>query len=42
MAALTGAAVGGTIGGVAGTLVGLSMPEYEAKAYEGQIKGGRA
>jgi hypothetical protein len=42
MAALTGAAVGGAVGGITGTLVGLGLPEYEAKRYEGQIKGGRA
>jgi len=42
MAALGGAAVGGTLGGLTGTLVGLGIPEYEAKRYEGQIKGGRA
>ena len=30
------------LGGVTGTLVGLGIPEYEAKRYEGQIKGGRA
>lgn len=40
MAALTGAAVGGTLGGVTGALVGLGIPEYEAKRYEGKIKGG--
>src|SRR5580765_1344196 len=42
VAALTGAAVGGAVGGVTGTLVGLGIPEYEAKRYEGKIKGGRA
>src|SRR5207249_1755127 len=41
MTALAGAGVGGTIGGVAGALVGLGIPEYEAKRYEGRItKGG--
>ncbi len=40
MAALTGAAVGGSIGGVTGALVGLGIPEYEAKKYEGKIQGG--
>jgi hypothetical protein len=42
MAALTGAAVGGTVGGIGGGLVGMGIPEYEAKHYEGQVKGGRA
>jgi hypothetical protein len=40
MAALSGAAVGATVGGVAGALVGMGIPEYEAKRYEGKIKGG--
>lgn len=28
------------MGGVAGALVGLGIPEYEAKRYEGLVKGG--
>ena len=40
MAALTGAAIGGSVGGVTGALIGLGIPEYEAKRYEGKIKGG--
>src|SRR5262245_49877770 len=40
MAALAGAGVGGTVGGVVGALVGIGIPEYEAKRYEGRIKGG--
>ncbi|HKQ62091.1 MAG TPA: hypothetical protein VJS92_12445 [Candidatus Polarisedimenticolaceae bacterium] len=40
MAALGGAAVGAAVGGLTGTLVGLGMPEYEAKLYEGKIKSG--
>jgi hypothetical protein len=40
MAALTGAAIGGSVGGVTGALIGLGIPEYEAKKYEGKIKGG--
>ncbi len=39
-AALSGAAVGGAAGGITGALIGLSIPEYEAKRYEGKIKGG--
>lgn len=40
MAALTGAAVGGAVGGLTGALVGMGIPEYEAKRYEGLVKGG--
>lgn len=42
MAALAGAAVGGTVGGLTGALVGMGIPEYEAKRYEGRVKGGNA
>src|SRR6266436_5889044 len=41
VAALAGAGAAGTVGGVAGGLIGLGIPEYEAKRYEGQIKGGK-
>lgn len=40
MAALAGASVGGAVGGVGGALIGLGIPEYEAKRYEGYIKDG--
>lgn len=40
MSLLAGLGVGGTIGGVAGTLIGLGVPEYEAKRYEGRVKHG--
>ncbi|HEV2694461.1 MAG TPA: hypothetical protein VG347_16325 [Verrucomicrobiae bacterium] len=40
MAALGGVALGGAIGGIAGALIGLGIPEYEAKRYEGKIKDG--
>ena len=40
MAALAGASVGGAVGGIGGALVGLGIPEYEAKRYEGYIKDG--
>ena len=39
-AALAGAGVGGAIGGVTGALVGLGIPEYEAKRYEGRLQKG--
>src|SRR5207302_5490826 len=34
------AGVGGTVGGIAGALIGMGIPEYEAKRYEGQVKNG--
>ena len=40
MAALAGATVGGAVGGVSGALIGLGIPEYEAKRYEGAVKDG--
>ena len=40
MAALGGAAVGGATGGLVGGLIGMGIPEYEAKRYEGKIRGG--
>lgn len=40
MAALGGAAVGGATGGAIGALVGMGMPEYEAKLYAGKLKAG--
>ena len=40
MAALSGAAVGATVGGITGALVGMGIPEYEAKRYEGRIREG--
>lgn len=40
IAALSGVGVGATVGGLAGALVGMGIPEYEAKRYEGRVKGG--
>ena len=40
LAALSAAAVGATIGGVSGALVGLGIPEYEAKQYADKVKTG--
>ena len=40
LAALGGAAAGAAVGGIAGALVGMGVPEFEAKQYEGKIKGG--
>jgi len=40
MAALGGAAAGAAVGGLTGALIGMGIPEYEAKRYEGKVKGG--
>ena len=40
MATLAGVGVGGAVGGLIGALVGMGIPEYEAKRYEGAVKGG--
>src|SRR3954471_5215858 len=40
VAALTGVGVGGAIGGITGALIGMGIPEYEAKRYEGRVKEG--
>jgi len=40
VAALSGVAIGATVGGIAGGLIGLGIPELEAKRYEGKIKEG--
>jgi len=40
MATLGGAAAGAAAGGLTGLLIGFGIPEYEAKRYEGKIRGG--
>ena len=40
MAALGGAALGAAAGGVAGALIGMGIPELEAKRYEGKVMAG--
>jgi hypothetical protein len=40
VAALAGAGALGAVGGIIGSLVGLGIPEYEAKRYEGRIRAG--
>jgi hypothetical protein len=40
MATLAGIGVGGAVGGFAGALIGMGMPEYEAKLYEGHLQKG--
>lgn len=41
MALLGGAALGAAAGGLTGSLIGMGMPEFEAKRYEGKIRDGR-
>jgi hypothetical protein len=40
LAALAGVGAGGTVGGLTGGLIGIGIPEYEAKRYEGRVKNG--
>ncbi len=40
LGALAGLGVGGAVGGIVGALIGMGIPEYEAKRYEGRVKGG--
>lgn len=40
VAALSGVAIGATVGGIAGGLVGMGIPEIEAKRYEGKVNDG--
>jgi hypothetical protein len=39
--ALSGVAIGAAVGGIAGGLIGLGIPELEARRYEGKIKEGK-
>jgi hypothetical protein len=40
IAALAGIGVGGALGGFTGVLIGVGIPEYEAKKYEGRLLEG--
>jgi hypothetical protein len=40
VSALSGAGAGAPAGGLTGALIGMGMAEYEAKQYEGKMKGG--
>lgn len=40
MGALAGAGIGGTVGGITGALIGMGMPEYEAKRFESSVSSG--
>ncbi len=39
-AALAGAGAGGATGGVIGALIGAGIPEYRAKVYDAELRGG--
>ena len=41
LATLSGLALGGTVGGMTGSLIGMGIPEYEAKQYEGKLRQGQ-
>lgn len=40
LAGLAGLGVGGAVGGFTGALIGMGIPEYEAKRYEGRLQKG--
>ncbi len=40
VASLAGLSVGGAVVGLVGALVGLGIPEYEAKLYDGRVRDG--
>lgn len=40
MSMLAGAALGTAVGGVSGALIGIGIPEFEARRYEGFVKNG--
>jgi len=39
-AALAGAGAGGAAGGLIGALIGAGIPEYRAKVYDAELRGG--
>lgn len=41
MGLLAGVSIGGAVGGMTGALIGLGIPEYKAKRYEGMIRAGK-
>lgn len=40
LAALAGLGAGGVLGGIAGRMIGLGIPQHEAKRYGGRIRNG--
>lgn len=41
MSLLAGAGIGTALGALSGALIGMGIPEYEAKRYEGRVKEGK-
>jgi hypothetical protein len=41
VAALSGAVIGGSLGSLTGSLIGLGMHDADAKRYESEVRGGR-
>jgi uncharacterized membrane protein len=37
---LSGVAAGAAVGGISGALVGMGIPENEARSYEGRVRAG--
>ena len=42
IAAISGVAVGAAMGGITGALVGMGLPESEARSYEDKVRAGSA
>lgn len=40
LATLSGVAAGAAVGGISGALVGMGIPENEARSYEGKLRAG--
>jgi uncharacterized membrane protein len=40
LATLSGVAAGAAVGGISGALVGMGIPENEARSYEGRVRAG--
>ncbi|HEY2895187.1 MAG TPA: hypothetical protein VGJ16_13265 [Pirellulales bacterium] len=40
LATLSGVAIGGAVGGMTGALVGMGIPEYEARQFESKLREG--
>lgn len=40
LATLSGVAAGAAVGGISGALVGMGIPESEARSYEGRLRAG--